>query len=132
MGAWGTGIFDNDDASDWVAELEESNTIHPVVSALQSAVAEGYLEAPESCVALVAAEVVAGLKGHPVAGIPKEVASWIRSHQLQVNDDLVRLAIKAIHRVETQSELLELWQESEELDSWMATIKDLERRLGVA
>ena len=23
MGAWGTGAFDNDDASDWVYELED-------------------------------------------------------------------------------------------------------------
>jgi len=39
MGAWGTGTFENDDAADWIAELDESNTVQPVVSALQSAVA---------------------------------------------------------------------------------------------
>ena len=132
MGAWGTGNFENDDAADWIAELEESKTIQPLVSALQSAVGADYLEAPEACVALVAAEVVAALKGKPAAGLPREAASWVRSHQVQINDDLVRLALQATQRVETQSELLELWQESEELNSWMATIKDLERRLGVA
>jgi len=132
VGAWGVGIFENDDASDWVAGLEGQNTIQPVVSSLRGAGAEGYLEASGSCVALVAAEVVAALNGNPAASLPKEVTNWVRSHQLQINEDLVRLALQAIHRVETQSELLELWQESEELDGWVATIRDLERRLGIA
>jgi hypothetical protein len=129
VGAWGTGIFENDKAADWAAELEEMKTIQPVVSALQLACAEGYLEAPQSCRALVAAEVVAALSGNPTARLPKKVASWLRSHQLQVNEDLVHLALQAIRRIETQSELRELWEESDELAGWVATIKDLERRL---
>jgi len=132
VGAWGTGIFENDYAADWVAGLEDSTTSFPVVAALQSASTDEYLAGRESCVALVAAEVVAALKGNPASGLPKEVVSWIRSRHLQINEDLIRLAQEAIRRIETQSELLELWHESQELSGWRATIKDLERRLGAA
>ncbi len=68
----GYGNFDNDDAADWVAELEDARTIHPVISALQRANAEDYLEAPESCVALVAAEVVAAIRGNQRPDFPRK------------------------------------------------------------
>lgn len=130
MGAWGTGVFENDYAADWVAGLEDSTTSQPVVAALRRASMDGYLEGRESSVALVAAEVVAALKGNPAVGLPEEVLSWIRSRQLRINEDLIQLAQEAVRRVETQSELLELWQESRSLSGWLDTTKDLKRRLG--
>ena len=57
-------------------------TSRPVVAALQSATTDGNVEAPQSCFALVAAEVVAALKGHPAPALPKEEANWIRSRRL--------------------------------------------------
>lgn len=132
MGAWGTGNFENDDAADWAADLEEARTIQPVVGALQAASGEGHLEAPECCVALAAAEVVAALQGRPSPAMPKGVASWVGASRLQVNEDLLRLARLAVHRVATQSELLALWQEADEMEGWVATIRELESRLGPA
>jgi len=131
MGAWGVGAFDNDDAADWVAELEEAATIEPVVTALRTATADGYLEAPDCCIALAAAETVAAALGRAAVGVPDKVARWASTHRPQVSDDLIQLAQSAIRRIETQSELQELWQESDELEAWVATIKDLERRLRV-
>lgn len=130
MGAWGTGVFENDYAADWVAGLEDSSTIQPVVSALLSACADGYREGRACSVALVAAEIVAAIKGKPAPHLPEEVLKWARSHKSQINEDLVDLALQAIHRVGTESELLDLWQESGELPGWMSTIEDLRRRLG--
>jgi len=49
-----------------------------------------------------------------------------------VDKDLVSMALKAIHRIETESELKELWEESDELTSWMATLENLRERLGAA
>lgn len=129
MGAWGAGIFDNDDAADWVGELAVARNLQVVREALQKADTTRYLEAPECCAALGAAEVVAALKGHPLPTLPTEAASWVRSHRLSVDDDLLRLARMAIHRIERASELRELWEESSELDVWVATIRDLEARL---
>lgn len=61
MGARGCGSFENDDAADWVYELE-SGGVAAVASALEqvSSVAEDeYLEAHEASAAMAAAEIVA-------------------------------------------------------------------------
>jgi hypothetical protein len=66
MGAWGFGSFDNDDAADWIFELEESSGVTALVSAFKAIKPDRYLEAPECSVALAAAEVVAALRGRPL------------------------------------------------------------------
>lgn len=71
MGAWGSGSFDNDDALDWVNDLEGSKGTAVIEFALQAVLDESdYLEAPECSAALCAAEVVAALKGAPGQGLP--------------------------------------------------------------
>lgn len=53
MGAWGIKSFENDDASDWLYDLEESDDPSVIQKALQLDMA--YLEAPECCNALASA-----------------------------------------------------------------------------
>ena len=66
MGAWGIGHFDNDDAGDWVWELEDSKSLAPVASAIATVEASpDYLESPDACVALAAAETIAASLGNP-------------------------------------------------------------------
>ena len=50
MGAWVTGIFDNDTACDWAYSLEESNDLSVVEAAFEKILAtgSGYLEAPDA------------------------------------------------------------------------------------
>jgi len=129
VGAWGTGPFDNDDAADWVYELEESERISAVLAALEPIGPEGYLEAPTCSIALAAAEVVAALNSQPLAALPPEVVAWVRKNPVEVTDELLGLALMAIHRIETKSELKELWDESADADSWSRTVEDLKRRL---
>ena len=66
MGAWGTGVFDNDTACDWVGELVESSDLSRIETTLDNVLqaGSGYLEAPEAEEALAAAEVVARLQGN--------------------------------------------------------------------
>lgn len=130
MGAWGIRSFDNDDAADWVYELEESSGAEAIRAALQAISPDAYLEAAECSSALAAAEVVAALKGHPLANLPPEVVTWVADSNVEVDDDLLSLALMAIHRIETESALRELWQETDEFDSWLATLTDLQLRLG--
>jgi hypothetical protein len=61
MGAWGTEPFANDDAMDWIADLETAKDLRVVRAALDAVPGDGaeYIEAPVGCVALAAAEVVA-------------------------------------------------------------------------
>ena len=39
MGAWGTGIFDNDMACDWAGELDGAEDLSPVEEALEAGAA---------------------------------------------------------------------------------------------
>ena len=79
MGAWGCRTFENDDASDWLYELYESDDFSIVEAALKSVTSGGYLEAPDCCNALAAAEVVAALNNKPASSLPKELISWLSS-----------------------------------------------------
>ncbi|MFJ5695976.1 DUF4259 domain-containing protein [Arthrobacter sp. NPDC093125] len=47
MGAWGFQAFENDDALDWLEELEAGGA--EVVRHGLNAVTDGYIEAPEEC-----------------------------------------------------------------------------------
>lgn len=132
-GAWDVGPFDNDDAADWVWELEESSDLSVVKAALKAvAKLNSYIEAPTGSTAIAAAEVVAALNGQPHAQLPDEVAAWVETQSLHGDEKLVKLALQAIARVQDlgDSELAQLWSDSEELqDSWVSELSDLKRRL---
>jgi len=131
MGAWGTGPFDNDDASDWLYELQESSDESAIVIALEAVAGTGgYLEAPECSTALAAAEIAAALQGTPLDGLPDEAKSWIDENRLRLNvPGLIPLSIVAVERIRTNSELKELWEESGDADQWHSELANLTLRL---
>jgi hypothetical protein len=130
MGAWGHQTFENDDACDWLCELEDAED--PSVLADTFDVipkeADEYVEAPEASMALAAADVVAALLGRPAAKLPEEVTAWL-ARQEGVKPALVKKAVRATRRVLTSSELRELWEESEDFPKWQAAVEDLLKRL---
>ena len=130
MGTWNTSSFDNDDAQDWLAELDEAEDTDILTEAL-SAVAENedYVEAPEAQQAVAAAEVVAAMNGHPAADLPGEAATWSQRHG-SADSTLAGLARRAVTRVQTDSELKELWDEGDATD-WNAMMSDLAARLAL-
>ena len=130
MGAWGAGSFENDDAMDWVSSLiEESgeSLLREALAPLASA-DDSYLEAPTCSIAIAAAEAIAGARGHPTASLPEEVVSWVKRKPV-VATDLVVLARAAVDRIIRESELKDLWEESDSADSWRAAMTDLRARL---
>jgi hypothetical protein len=66
MGTWSHESFGNDDACDWVAELKEHDDFSFVESTIDALISVGdeFLEAPEACAAIAAAEVVARAQGN--------------------------------------------------------------------
>ena len=132
MGAWGVGIYDNDDAADWAGDLS-GRGIDAVEEALDEALVSGYLEAPEGARALAAADVVARLRsgGGEVSPYAENVATWVREHPAPPPAGLVDKAIRAVARVrDGDSELLDLWTDAgEALDQWLAVLADVEARL---
>jgi hypothetical protein len=134
MGCWGIGTFENDDAADWVWSLEERDGLEALERALAAPPNSGYIEAPEACEALAAAEVVAALLGHPAADLSVEVARWVAAHRGLDARPLRDSALSQVRAVlGGNSELRELWEENEEeFPFWKATVEALIARLSSA
>ena len=131
VGAWGTGPFDNDDAGDWFYALEESGGLGPARAALTEALAAGdYLELPEANNAVAAAAIIAATLDKAVEGLPEHVGTWLGAGHDDATADDARLALRALDRVTGEnSEAAELWEESDSVAGWTASIDDLRARL---
>lgn len=136
MGAWDNGIYDNDDALDFVAELTESDDLAPVVQALEAATAGGedYLEADAGQIGLAAAGVVAYLAGQAGPEIDPETAdelkAWVDRTKPTADAALIAAARAAVARIlAPRSEIRDLWEETDEADAWKAKVEDLAARL---
>jgi len=131
MGAWGAGVFENDDAGDWVWELEDDDDMSVLHEALAAAVdtpLDEPIDAGEASNALAAAEIVAAARGHHGAELPSEAREWIGRNARLVDARTVVLATAAVERVAINSELKELWEEAES-DEWSLVVSDLLERL---
>ena len=131
MGAWGAGTFENDDAMDWVYELEEEGlkAVAAALKAVAAAKPKDSIEAPDASNALAAAEVVAALIGRPAKELPEEITAFVKSAKAKPDAGLLDSARKAVARVQTSSELKELWDYGENPKEWAAAVTDLASRL---
>ena len=126
MGAWGHGSFENDTALDWVFGLtEEGGDISSVEQALD--VVPGLeVDADEGSEALAAAEVIAALMGKGRDCLPEELAEWVSNAQPVDVEPLRTKALKALDAVLSEdSELRELWEESEDFEAWKSDVEGL-------
>ncbi|MGZ6021044.1 MAG: DUF4259 domain-containing protein [Rhizomicrobium sp.] len=134
MGAWGKGPLENDDACDYADAVADGTDLSPVERTLDKAVkANGsYLEASDGAEALAAGEIVARLLGRPGELTPRtaKIDEWIESKKVAPSSQLINKAKRAVSRVMTEpSELMELWIDSDDFDSWQSSVEDLIQRL---
>jgi hypothetical protein len=131
MGAWGPGVFENDDASDWVWELEDDTdgtVLADALSIVTTAPVSEFIEAPDASNALAAAEIVASARGSRAADLPTEAVVWLDAHSAVVDEKLVAKARTAVERIAADSELKELWDESDST-AWSTVVAALAARL---
>ncbi|ALN61578.1 hypothetical protein GLA29479_693 [Lysobacter antibioticus] len=133
MGAWGISTFDNDDAADWLADLSDHQSLALVRETIAAALdADDYLEAPEASTALAACELIAAAIGRPSAAARKQetLTRWIAHRKPSPDTALIADALRAIDRVlGPESELRELWEETEDYAAWQADVVQLRSRL---
>jgi len=135
MGAWDTGVFDNDSAADWAHVLDGGGVRHIHETLLRAAEGGEFLDADEGAEALAAAETVARLLGGAWVESPYSagVDEWVARQSGTVPDELRAVAIAAVNRTLGEgSELLDLWEESGDgpLADWRRVAADLLERLG--
>lgn len=133
MGCWAIGSFGNDDAADWVAELTEQPDLRLVQEAIAEVLsANGYLDAPYATQALAAIETVAVALGRPTADAQaeEELMAWLGNVKPTVDAALQSQALAAIDRIlGPESELRELWEDTEDYADWQAELAGLRSRL---
>ena len=132
MGTWGSDSFENDDALNWIADFCKAPAKELIVSALSRVAEKDFfdcLESPECTVGIAAAEVVAALKGEPSPNFPTELNECVSTLTIKTDLSLVHLALKAVERIKTDSELKEFWDKSDSPDEWYSAVESLEVRL---
>lgn len=130
MGAWSHEPFGNDDALDWVYQLENVKDESVLARVFNRAIEnqDDYLEADDGFVIVAAAEVVAKLlgKGTQQDGYTEQVDAWVKSVDFQPSADLLAKAQTALDLVlGEESELNELWAEAEDRDNWRSSVEAL-------
>jgi hypothetical protein len=136
MGTWGTGIFEDDDAMDWVRDFEQAPSERLLREAFEAVVGVGdYIERDLGRYALAAAEVLAAAKGRPCRDLPQPLKDLAAANQVVATPKLVALSLTAIDRVMIveSSEVAELWATTaRDADAavWLANIDNLRQRLG--
>ena len=134
MGTWSHESFGNDTANDWAYELEDATDFVVIEAALQVALDEGdeYLDADLAMEAIAAVEVIAKRlgKGTQSDVYTEKVDQWLETISEQPSDDLLSLAKRVLERiVADDSELKELWLESDEYELWLGNIQQLKDAL---
>jgi hypothetical protein len=136
MGTWAADAFGNDYAQDWAQDLHETSNMDAVEDTLNTALdkAPANSDAPFAAEALVAIEVLARLQGSGGARSDDSAAvdEWVeaRKPKAKPRADLAGKAGRAIDRIlSEESELRQLWQDSDHYEAWRAAVEDLRTRL---
>ena len=130
MGTWSHEPFGNDTATDWAYDLKDCPDLSHVEKALDRVLQGGdeYLEATEAEEAVAAVEVIAQLLGRPTQtdAYTETVREWVRKTSAKPSPALKSKAIQVLARVAgDNSELRELWSESDEVESWNTSLQRL-------
>ena len=134
MGAWSHEPFGNDTASDWAYGLVEQKDLSLVAQAIQNILdnSDEYLDSDLAVEAVAAAEVLAKAlgRGTQTDAYTEEVDAWLKSVAPKPSPDLLSKARDALTRiVAPDSELKELWEESDDFEVWESSVKALQSAL---
>jgi len=132
MGDWGSGIYENDDAMDWIYDLLDSTGLSRIKQALD-VIAQDNSDSPDvaDCrIALAAADLVAALDGDINPDLPDEAEEWIAI----VNRSASSLRPKAedvTRKILESSEIKTYMEKNGRFESWKKDIQVLLKRLEV-
>ncbi|HEY4083935.1 MAG TPA: DUF4259 domain-containing protein [Burkholderiaceae bacterium] len=135
MGTWSHEPFGNDAANDWAHDLDGRKDFSLIDQAMQRVIDSGpeYLESDFAVEAVVAAEVLAMAlsRGTQSDAYTEKVEAWLQSIAVKPEAALFIKAQRALARIlDKDSELRDLWEESDEFESWEASIKALQQAIG--
>jgi hypothetical protein len=126
MATWGTKIFEDDTATDWLAELIDAEDVREFLLAnitLTLGDEPGY---DTGVICLAACEVIIALIDEPRKGLPEELKDWLAENECDDITDLPEKAQESLNIVLAEnSELMETWREQEDYDDWREGVDEL-------
>jgi len=134
MGAWGHLNFENDTALDLVYEIEEkgADRIKNAIEAINSREEDAFLDSDLCSEALAAIEYIAAVKDKASEDFPEDAEEWLtpaNKENLLAIRNLVPKSKQAIDRIQHNSELKDLWEETEDFADWTKVLEDLATRI---
>lgn len=126
MASWGTKTFEDDTATDWLAELIEAEETREFLLAnisIKDGAEPGY-DTGVICVA--ACEIIVALIDEPRRGLPEELKDWLGENECDDITDLPEKAQESLNIVlRDNSELMEIWKDQEDYDEWREGVDEL-------
>lgn len=134
MGAWGHLNFENDTALDLVYEIEEkgADRIKNAIEAINSREEDAFLDSDLCSEALAAIEYIAAVKEKASEDFPEDAEEWLtpaNKENLLAIRNLIPKSKQAIDRIQHNSELKDLWEETEDFNEWTKVLEDLSTRI---
>jgi hypothetical protein len=136
MGAWGTGVFDNDGAGDFLTLLEDAEpsereaVIREAFEAITDPDADDYLEVDAGQEAIAAAAVIAAAHNNRPVTDQDSVVTFAAADLPPATPELRTLAVEALNRVTgPESEWRELWEETDDFDTALAAVNEVRSAL---
>ena len=132
MGAWGTGLFEDDTSLDLIADVIETDAVSFVKTVI-SKINPEYLEYEQCQEVIVSGVIIDSILNETKYDISEEeFYEWISNQEAEELEPLNESIAKVLKLVISEkSELNELWSENEEdYPSWRKNIEDLIHRLG--
>lgn len=129
MGAMGAGVFENDDALDFLGDLEQrspSERAHAILGALDRVVlSTDYIDAPLMCEALAGAGAVGASLNPGAAQDEPYRPEWLVSGGVAVDEELIEKSRQVLRRAvrSRDNEWWELWDEAELADEAVAACR---------
>ena len=128
MGTWSAGSFGNDCALDFAFRLNGTPDLASAIEVLGPKT--NWIDSDLASEAIAAADIIAALLGRASTDLPDEFPGILKSYE-SPSSALVASASKAVEHVRSNSELAELWAESED-DDWTRVLDDLVERLDLS
>jgi hypothetical protein len=132
VGSRGVASFENEAAGDWLLLVEEAPDPGAVMaSAIDDVIrAAEFLKVDVCCQAIAAAELCACCARQLPDRLADNVDRWVQANRHTPHADEVELTVQAVTRVCEESELRDLWEDSEDCSQWLAEVDHLLSRLG--
>ena len=134
MNIWDIDNFSNSAAEEWLYDFGENDfrLIDRTLAGVASLLPVDELDIVEAAEALVAAEAVAAALGAKAEDIPEELAEWLEENPvMQVKEEYVEMAQKAVARILEKSDLRNYWEQSGQFAVWQDILQNLQSRLGI-